>query len=430
MFPSVSVTPFSKIVDPQRFMTTDPVDLYNSLGYYYSIGLFQQIEELQKLSEEVFEDIQSEFNAVSKRVSDIHNKVQDVKQRAKPILEKLTKTKPEVFVKTPYKKLSLTADVSSATFISMEPQNPLVLNLYKQANPPPTLEPWKPLIPEYQKLDKLISNPDAFMEMFRAEMLQDFDKLVKAPANKGERKKKEKQAATTKIDQALNVMIGKVLPLPQLVLQPPPVGQTKDWRKKIEFKTTIGGTAEESQFAASAIAPAVLSTPVHKPRSERPRPPPKPQAIPVQAPPPQQQPARSAAPAPAPAARAPAAPAPPPPPSNLPPPPAPPPPPSNLPPPPPPGAAAPAAPKAPKAPSAPPPAASSGASHLDLIKQGNFKLKKVQERAPEVEKKEEVDPNKLSTAELLQYMASIRATVKSDDSDDDEEDEDESSESW
>ena len=446
MFPSVSVTPASNIVEPSKFQTGDPVKLFNDLGYYYSISLSQQIDELQKLSSQVFLDIQKDFDDVAKRFNDVSSKVQTLKEKARPVLNKLAATKPEVFTKNKCTTISVADESSNTMSIAMEPKNPLVLDLYNKAKPAPTLEPWKQLIPDYKKLDKLISNPDAFMDQFRAEMLQDFQNLVNAPAKTGGGKKKEKKGdQIAKVDQALNVMIAKVLPLPQLVLQPPPVGKTQGWRQTLSFKTvSLDGNEEESYFSSTTIKPAVLTTP--KSRAERPKPVSRPvqhssqsqaQSTPqqnnnaqprtVNMPPPNRPQAAAAPPPPPP---------PPPPPvtsAGAPPPPPPPPPPpsSGAPPPPPPPQIGGAMPTLKKVTIAPKPAVqASSQTHLDLIKQGNFKLKKVSERTPEVEKpKEAVDPSKLSTAELLQYMASIRAAVKDED-EDEEEESDESSESW
>jgi hypothetical protein len=439
MFPSVSYTPASTIIPPSKFQTEDPVKLFNSLGYYYSITLSQQIDELQTLSNEVFQDIQKDFDDVAKRFDEISSKVKNLRERAKPVLTKLASAKPEVFAKNKSVKMVIAEESSNSNYISMELKNPLVIDLYNKAKPAPTLEPWKQLIPDYKKLDKLISNPEAFMDQFRAEMLQDFKNLVNAPTKSGGGKKKEKKEPQIyKVDQSLNVMIAKVLPLPQLVLQPPPVGKTQGWRQTISFKTVaLDGNEEESYFSSSTIKPAVLSAP--KSRVEKPKvvsrpvqqtdtaPAQQPVASYAPAPPPRAAPqiSNAAPPPPPPAAAPPSAAAPPPPP------PPPPPPTAAAPPPPPPPAAAP--PPGPgvatkKVTIAPPP--SSGATHLDLIKQGNFKLKKVTERAPETEKPvEEIDPSKLSTAELLQYMASIRAAVK-DDEDEEEDEEESESESW
>ena len=72
-------------------------------------------------------------------------------------------------------------------------------------------------------------------------------------------------------------------------------------------------------------------------------------------------------------------------------------------------------------------------SHLDLIRAGGFKLKKVdntQPKPPVKEKIENKDPNTLTLAEILQKAASIRESVAMSDSDDDSEEDSSSYESW
>ena len=71
-------------------------------------------------------------------------------------------------------------------------------------------------------------------------------------------------------------------------------------------------------------------------------------------------------------------------------------------------------------------------SHLDLIKAGNFKLKKVdQKERPPIKQlpEEEEDPNSLSAAELMRKLAINRAAAH-ESSDEEEEEESSSSESW
>lgn len=429
MFPGISMTPFSLVTEPNKFMTENPTKLFNSLGYYYAVGLMQQMDELEILSNTVFADITEEFEKVKAKFNTLSSKAQQIRSKYSAAVEKLVKTPSESFNKNPCRQLT-TSVQSGQESVKMEINNNLVKNLYMIARPAPTLAAWKPLIPDYQNLDKFISNPQEFMNIFRDEMLRDCQNLVNQK-HKGEgRKKRDKGDNEAKYDQPLAPMISKVLPLPTLVLQPPPVGKTQGWRSPLEFKTSFTIAGEDVAFASSTVKAATLTTPEQRKRTPRPQPKPIPVAEPTpppqparQAPPPSAPP--KAAPAPSKAAPAPpkAAPAPPPPPA------------APAPPPPPPPPAAPAPPPPPSAPAGlpppPPPTQNQGGavSHLDLIKAGNFKLKKADPNAkPKEEVKKAVDPNQLSTGELLQYMASIRAAVKESESED--EDNDESSESW
>ena len=80
---------------------------------------------------------------------------------------------------------------------------------------------------------------------------------------------------------------------------------------------------------------------------------------------------------------------------------------------------------------APPPAPSAGLSHLDLIKSGQFHLRKVDLSAPKPAPKQKevtnVDPNSLSVQDILQQAALIREAVRCSDSSSDEDSESESS---
>lgn len=451
MFPALSVTPFSLITEPSKFTNQDPTILFNKLGYYYAIGLMQQLDELENISNIIWSDINKDFTDVQQRIQNLHTKVQAVKQKVPLCVEKLSKAPAHSFNKNlcqqMYPPLAKPEDN-----VSMEIKSNLVKVLYSISKPAPTLAAWKPLIPDYQNLDKYITNPSAFMDMFREEMLRDCQNLVNRRHKGGYRHRKEQDDIDQKSEQGKNVMIVKILPLPTIVQQPPPIGKIQGWNNRLSFKTSISSSDDAALFASSAIKPATLSTPEQRKRA--PRPPPKPIQLPDPVPTPVAQPEAAPEPekkekklrwgkskekkapppkaAPAPAARAPQAPAarapqapsapaaPPPPPA-----------PAAPPPPPPPSVPAPPPPSIPKPPATVTISQSGGASnHLDLIKQGNFKLRKFSVCKPKDEPKKDVDPNSLSVGELLQYMASIRADVAASDDDQSADSDDDSSEDW
>jgi hypothetical protein len=65
------------------------------------------------------------------------------------------------------------------------------------------------------------------------------------------------------------------------------------------------------------------------------------------------------------------------------------------------------------------PLPNSNPTHLDLIKQGGFQLKKVDRSVslPPLPKQKEKDPMELTSADLLEKMAQVRAAVAGSDSD-------------
>lgn len=81
--------------------------------------------------------------------------------------------------------------------------------------------------------------------------------------------------------------------------------------------------------------------------------------------------------------------------------------------------------------SRPAPPMAGGMSHLDLIKSGQFKLRKVEPiKKQEPPPPKEIDPSGLSMQELLQRMAVIRAATKPEEDSDSGEEEDEETSSW
>ena len=81
----------------------------------------------------------------------------------------------------------------------------------------------------------------------------------------------------------------------------------------------------------------------------------------------------------------------------------------------------------------PRPAPAKQQTHLDLIKSGNFKLKKVDNNTPRPQinvPQEKDDTDSLSIQDLLQKAAQIRDAVKCSDSSDDDDEKSSDSESW
>jgi hypothetical protein len=424
MFPAIRLSTFEETTKPSLL---EPGDLSSSIlnmGYFYSIGLFQQMSELKKLSSTIFLELEKDFNKLNARVESMQQRIATFKQQAARVIQRNANMSPDEMAQRPCTQNPM-PNVSTGQDADLSNADVFVQELLASANPPPTLKPWAPIIPNYQELDKRISDPAQFSAQYKQELLAFLNEAHKQL----ERKKKKRRVPVDENKTAekssimLHAYTETVAPPRVTLLTPPPKGSTAGWRNK---------ALQEMQAASSSPAQSASVTPratSATPRTSAPAPKQTPsfQQPTVSAQP--VMPSRAAAPKPVPPpAVTPSSNAPPPPPpppptaANAPPPP----------PPPPPGGAPPARTIAPKPSGAPKPkpVVSDAPTHLDLIKKGAFKLKPVKEEPAPVKKVEEnTDPNSLSIGELLAKVSKMRGDIVESE-DEYSEEEDNSTESW
>ena len=415
MFPAVKLPTFEETTAPSILDQGDLTKSINNMGYFYSIGLFNQMLELHKLSSTIFLELEKDFNQLNNRLNIMQSRLADFKQKANQVIQRNANLSPDQMAQKPCVQNPM-PNISSGQDADLSNADIYVQDLLRAANPPPTLQPWASVIPNYAELDKKITNPEQFAIQYREELLKDLEKEIK----KQERKKKktvvsiDENKTAEKSSTMLHAYTETVTPPTITLLTPPPKGQTSDWRNKAyqQMQQAQSSTASAAKMTAP---PPRMAAPTIRPAATL--------SAPISAP--QQAPAQTYVPS---APSAAGVPAPPPPPTGVP---APPPPPAGLPPPPAttPHAPAPPPQSTPKPPAPPPQPAQP--SHLDLIKSGGFKLKKVIPAQPAPKPTlNDVDPNSLSVGELLSRVAEIRNNVQDSDDDDEEDEESSSSSNW
>ena len=495
MFPARPLVSLDDHKGQERLRGIQPEDAIKQLPGMRVVGLLHQAECITAYAMDIFKDIANQANSLFARVKEIEKKTAEIEQI---VPTAITALQNEVKERWPANSRSyfmvgkqIDSEAASKDFVLARPT--ILEEVFNGAEKPPDLDPFakltKGLIPDKpeQEIDFsiLFSNPRFFQEQYKQEvianMLEEQRKKKEEAKLRKEELKKEKEIMKERKQQTKEGVahgsedfisaIAQPPPRPIALVVPPPRGQAHHGDKPISligapasaqttYKTVLQPVGQTSSpktvtFSTSASTPAPPSSSSSAPAPPPPPgvpPPPPPPGVPPPPPPPGVPP-----PPPPPGAAAP----PPPPPPGIPPPP----PPPNLPPPPPPPANLPPPPKAGGAPPPPPPPPSGGGgdvshldlikagnfklkkvdsapatapppapvSHLDLIKSGNFKLKKVDRSAPPPPPKEKIedrDPNTLSLQEILQKAASIRDAVACSDSDESEDEEESSSESW
>jgi hypothetical protein len=439
------------------------------------IGLLHQCECITAFAINIFKDIAIQADELFARVKKIEGKTAEVEQLLPTAVAAFQNEVKERWPKNPRSYYTVGANTNDQDLKEFKFNQPsIVKDLFNKCAPRPDLSGFMDISKGITEdgssinFDLIFSDPQFFRTQYKEEIIQAIirEKEKKAAENRErkEQQRKEKEmmkertkkisGGTEKTSEDFISAIAQPPPKPIRLVVPPPKGKAKHGDRPVSlmgepmstgvsFKPMTLTTVAQSQpktVSFSASAPKVTSI-----ASGAPPPPPPPPGAGAPPPPPPPPPGKGAPPPP-----------PPPPKANLPPPPPPPPPPPGAPPPPPPpGAGA----KAPPPPPAPAPTSGGDVSHLDLIKAGGFKLKKVENKPaapaplshldlikaggfqlkkvdksalppPPKEKLEDRDPSTLSIQEILQKAASIRDAVACSDSDDEDSESSSSSESW
>ncbi|EAY03278.1 hypothetical protein TVAG_299410 [Trichomonas vaginalis G3] len=434
MFPAIRLSSFEETTKPSMLDSGDINKCIANLGYFYSIGLFKQMSELQKLSATIFLELEKDFNKLNERMENVSQRINNFKRTAQSVIAQNQAMSPQQFAEKACVQNQM-PNVKTATDADLSNADIFVKDLLAKTYPAPTLQPFASIIPNYAELDKQITDPKQFEQQYRQELFEKYKELTQISA------KKKRQAVTVpenkdvdKSSTMLHAYTETIVPPPVILLIPPPPGQTSGWRDKalqdMQHASTSSGRGVNTTFVAPppsmapSVRPRVPNFNVQSPQLSSFQPPlnslepsPSPSFPPL--PPPMKPQSFAAIP----------------PPGALPPPPPPPPPPpkapggGSLPPPPPaasPGIAAP--PPSTPAPTNQGPLPGAPRGHLDLIKAGGFKLKPVKKEDVKPVN-EDVDPNSLSIGELLAKVAKVREDTKLSD-DDENGDDEEDSEDW
>ncbi|KAH0792191.1 hypothetical protein GPJ56_003990 [Histomonas meleagridis] len=363
-------------------------EVFMKLGYLYTIGLYKQMLEIKNLSNQLFLELEVDFDKLTNRIEKISSHLKQLKRNSKKIFEINYNLSPHEYIQNQYCVNEL-PKVEQKEFI-LQSSERFIKPLLQDSEPPPSLEAFSSLIPDYKNLDLEITDPTQFERQYKEEMLAllaNFKRKLKKKMKKN--RVKDKEAPINDLSAfALNAYIETVNPPLETLICPPPPGSTSNWRT---FAGNISSTPIRKPLISPVTAPSLPKTPLASSFERLKQTTTSPTMKTQQS----QENFNMSEPTPPPSF-----------PSFLPPPPSPPPPPpisllsSNKNP----------SPKLQSPPGAP-------TDHLALIRQG-VKLRKTEtNKKPKKIRVEETDPNSLSMAEILQTIAEIREAVADEESD-------------
>ena len=248
MFPSIPLSSFSQTIPPSKLLSDnlDSTSFFNRMSFTYSIGLNKQLSELQSLSTQIFKDIYEEFVQVEDYVSRLQSRVATLKSKASILLNPNYSKDPNKFAKIEYAEfndehLNVKNSMNRLDTFLTDPEKvkplSLVSNVVKSIQSASSIDMWKSIIPN-ENLEATISDPKVFITTYIADIKEQFIEIDQTIKMKVERTKslKAKHKPRTNVGTS-SIMIDKVLPLQQLLLDPPPPGMGSKNNDQIHFIT-------------------------------------------------------------------------------------------------------------------------------------------------------------------------------------------------
>lgn len=230
MFPAIPLPSFEQSVPPQRLDSQNIDDIFRKFGFAYSVGLFRQITSLYDISAKLFLELENDFNALQGRMDSISQRVSSFRAKADKVIEQNAALSAVDFSNRGYAENQM-PQVSQVSGFMLSRADTFVQPLLDHATPAPSLKAFASIIPDYQQLDKMISDPTQFEKQYKEEMLQILVGMTEKLKNKRQKHSKPENTQTDNIGSTvLHSYIETVQPPQQTLLVPPPPGQTSGWR--------------------------------------------------------------------------------------------------------------------------------------------------------------------------------------------------------
>ena len=256
MFPAFTPPSFSESNPPESLNVDNPDSTAETLGYVYSLGLYKQLFELHNLATTIFKDLNQEFSTLSSRFSSIKTRLETFKTNAIPVIDNLNRSDPISFANRNYAKVNpaqLQSGASTELVISDTcATTDMVLN---KIPPQFTMKIWEGLVPDWKKLEQTSSNPQVILDMYQAEMLRKLNQMMKNKENKEKKEKEETKIVEGNQSSMLTIILNKVYPPPQLLIHPPPRGNTQNWKPELNFTVS-----SRTNMSAQPLAPPPMPT--------------------------------------------------------------------------------------------------------------------------------------------------------------------------
>lgn len=238
--------------------------IINTLGHVYAIGIFTELSELHHLSVTIFEELSKEFDDLSTGISRVYKFAEETKEKAVKVLDDLFHYDLQRFFDRDCTVDQIQKGQSEA-ITNFNSSDYLVRRQYSQCQEAPSLVGFACRFPNYQEMDKQISDPSLFEKQYLEEMMSVLEHL-NARVERKERKPqaKKSEGKSSALEHGVNFVdnLLQTLHPPTLqVLLPPSVEENQSWKTHplIQLTQQLRGTAIIS--SGSSPASSQYSTP-------------------------------------------------------------------------------------------------------------------------------------------------------------------------
>ena len=232
MFPGISLPRFEEAMDPKRIISDDITKMFDQFGFYYSIGLFRQMAVLNELSNQLFRELEAEIDSLNTRISHLGNRIEDLGAKADQVIAANALLTPEDFCRQPYSLNEFSHSPINTEDILAHADD-YVKPLIQAAGPRPSFQPFASLLPNYEELDRMISDPSLFETQYREELLvrmRQYHENMESRRRGSICQQTVESSESPKRTSPEPPRVTIIRPIYNELITPPPPGQTQNWR--------------------------------------------------------------------------------------------------------------------------------------------------------------------------------------------------------
>ena len=248
MFPGICLLP----TQHQYYINSALSNELKKTEDVYTKSFFKQFTQLQKLSINIFIEIDTDINKLFEKFESISAKIEPIRRKAEEFIKNTNS--PEKFMNNKHKEITI-PPLENITN-GMPGQSSYFINYVADGiKRNVLLEPFKDVLPDYKELELQISDPNFYRKQLHNELAMALSKelAVKKTKNKkiGPSLKNYNKFSNAMFELKMANESSKGIDLPVIKLGiPPPPGETDKWRDQVVYTHVI---KKDNKFVEQAI---------------------------------------------------------------------------------------------------------------------------------------------------------------------------------
>lgn len=194
------------------------------------------MSSLHKLAMKMFIELEKDFDKLEERMQNISERSDNLVILSKEIIRENCKMTTEQFTNVPYSNNDSKEFPKSSDMI-LNKADMYVMDLIENSQSNQSLSKYESILPNWQELDKKISDPSQFERQYKEEVIKILSHLMKKHESKKKRTaKRDTNVVSEKLGiTVLEAYIETIPPPKHILMAPPPVGQTQNWRSFFNY---------------------------------------------------------------------------------------------------------------------------------------------------------------------------------------------------